>query len=524
MTNKWKTHLALFGVAVVFILSAMLFGKHLPIEADETLIANGIYARGAPIYSWKIGATELPIMMLSYVGALKTWLYNGVFEIWKPGPVSLRLPMVLVAAAALWPLFVFLDRTVGRRAAWIGVVLFATDPAWVLLSSIDFGFIVGQFFFKMGALVLLVLFYREGRRWALAGAFFLLGVALWDKAVFLWVLFGLGVAGLAIFPQEIRARLSLKNVGIAAAAMIVGALPLLIYNIARPLETLRSNAKVSNDRIAIKAHLVRRTMEGAVLFGFFTGTEPGPKPGVPTRWYQKAAVSISRALHEPRQTLMLFVLPFALLAIPFLWRTGARRPLLFALVALIATWIPMALTSHAGGAAHHIILLWPFHIMIIAVVLARTPIKLAATVTILMCAANMAVIDHYYADLIRNGGALAFSDAIYPLNERLAALKAKRVFVMDWGIIETINLLSEGQTPVLTMDVGDHDYQRRVFTDSRHYFVAHRRDQEIDPGIREDLDQAAKQDGYEEQPVETVFDSQDRPIFEIFKYRPAEAN
>jgi len=505
-------------VAVVFILSAMLFGKHLPIEADETLIGNGIYARGAPVYSWTIGNSELPIMMLSYVGALKTWLLNGVFELWKPGPVSLRLPMVLVAGFALWPLFVFLDRSVGRRAAWIGTLLLATDPSWVLLTSIDFGFIVGQFFFKMGALLLLLRFHRDGKWWALAGAFFLLGVALWDKAVFLWVLFGLGVAGFAIFPAEIRGRLAARNLGIATASMILGALPLVIYNVARPLETLRSNAKVSDERIAVKAHLVRRTLEGAILFGFFTAADPGPHPGEPARWYQTASVKINQIVRAPRQTLTIPALLLALLALPWLWRTDARRPILFGLVAFVATWIPMALTSHAGGAAHHIILLWPFHLLIIAVVLARMPARFAAAAVVLICAANLLVTNHYYADLIRNGGALQFSDAIYPLNQKLAGLRARRIFVMDWGIIETINLLSEGRTPVIAGEPGDQAYKRRMFTDPRHAFVAHTRGNEIVHGLREDLEEAAREDHYGEENIDTIYDRNGRAIFDVFRF------
>ena len=118
-----------------------------------------------------------------------------------------------------------------------------------------------------------------------------------------------------------------------------------------------------------------------------------------------------------------------------------------------------------GGAAHHIILLWPFPILIVAVALARMPLRIAAPVVALMCGANLAVTDHYYADLIRNGGTVPFSDAIYPLNQTLANLKAKRVFVMDWGIIETINLLSEGKTPVIAPEPGDREYKRRMFTD-----------------------------------------------------------
>ena len=110
------------------------------------------------------------------------------------------------------------------------------------MNTADYGPVTLQFVFKLAALVLLVRFHQNASKPALAGAFFLLGLGLWDKAVFAWVLFGLAAAAVAVFPRDLRKHLSGANIAVAGLAMLAGALPLVIYNIARPLETLRSNA------------------------------------------------------------------------------------------------------------------------------------------------------------------------------------------------------------------------------------------------------------------------------------------
>src|SRR5690348_4975182 len=108
--KQWKTILALAAVSSAFIATALLFLPRLGIEADEAMIANGIYDHGAPWYSWTFGGSELPVMIISYLGALKTWLYNPYFLLWAPGPVTLRLPTVLAGAVTLWLFFALLDR------------------------------------------------------------------------------------------------------------------------------------------------------------------------------------------------------------------------------------------------------------------------------------------------------------------------------------------------------------------------------------------------------------------------------
>src|SRR5215472_436165 len=236
--------LGLGTISAVFAASAFLFVPRLGIEADEAMITNGIYDHGAPLYSWKFGSAEVPVMLISYLGALKTWLYNPYFAVWAPSAVSLRLPAVLAGVATLWLFFALLDRLAGRVAAWIGTLLLATDSSFLLIESTDFGFVALQFVLKLSAILLLLKFHRGGCLRFLAGGFFCLGLALWDKAVFIWVLCGLAVAMLVVVPRAVWRHLTWRNFAIASATMALGALPLLIYNVVRPLETLRANTKV----------------------------------------------------------------------------------------------------------------------------------------------------------------------------------------------------------------------------------------------------------------------------------------
>jgi hypothetical protein len=142
----------------------MLFVPRLGIEVDEAIVTSGIFDHGNPWYSWKFDGSELPIMLLSYLGALKAWLYNGLFLFIAPRPIALRLPMLLLAAGTLWLFFELLDRTMGRKAAWIGTLLLATDTSYLLLNTADYGPVTLQFVFKLAALLLLVRFHKTDRK------------------------------------------------------------------------------------------------------------------------------------------------------------------------------------------------------------------------------------------------------------------------------------------------------------------------------------------------------------------------
>jgi hypothetical protein len=520
--TSW-TQRGLIAVAVAFVAAGMLFVPRLGIEADEAMVANGIYAHGAPWYSWKLGDVEAPVMLISYLGALKTWFYKGVFLFAAPRPIVLRLPMLLFAAASLWLFFELLNRTIGCRAAWIGTLLLATDTSYLLLNTADYGPVTLQFVFKLAALVLLVRFHQNANRKDLAWAFFLFGLGMWDKAIFAWVLFGLATAGVAVFPRELRKHLGGTNLAVAGLAMLAGALPLVIYNIARPLETLRSNAHMGQTELPHKTDILEETMDGYVMFGFLTAVEPGPQPGEPKHWYQSLSLAASRWTGHPHRNAMLVAAIASVLALPFLWRwlgnRQARQPILFGLIACAATWLPMVLTAGAGGAAHHVILLWPFHLIPVAAMLAAIPLAPAAFVTVLLCGSNLAVTNQYYADLIRNGPTVRWTDAMDPLERYLADLHPRQIVAADWGFMETMNLSSEGELPMAYADTSSDQALDSQLRDPLNVFVAHSPGLAFQPAERAALEDTARRENYQEEPLTTIHDRNGRPTFDVFRFR-----
>ena len=92
---------ALFLLCLLFIVLGWPFLKRLGIEVDEALVASGIYKRAVAWYSMRLFRHQLPLMELSYLGALKTWIVAPIFAVWGPGPVSLRLPSAPLARARL---------------------------------------------------------------------------------------------------------------------------------------------------------------------------------------------------------------------------------------------------------------------------------------------------------------------------------------------------------------------------------------------------------------------------------------
>src|SRR5438132_733463 len=99
---------------VFFIAVGILFAPLLGIENDEALFGSAIW--GSP-------GRDIPLMLMTYVGALKGWLYAPVFRFWIPGPYSIRVPAVLIGAATVWLFFLLLRRVGGERVAIIGTIL-----------------------------------------------------------------------------------------------------------------------------------------------------------------------------------------------------------------------------------------------------------------------------------------------------------------------------------------------------------------------------------------------------------------
>ncbi len=512
--HRWFLAVLLVGV---YLLPGLAILPKLGIEVDEALITNAIYEGGAPLYSWHFGGTEIPIMILTYLGALKAWVYNAIFLIWAPSELSLRLPTLLLGVPTIWLFWKLLRDVLNERAAWIGAALLATDTVFLLTETIDFGFVALQQFLKLGGLVLLLKFFRNGRSAWLAGGFFLFGVGVWDKALFGWILVGLAAAALAIYPREVLARISWRNAAIASAALTLGAFPFLAYNIARPAETLRANANLQSGNSLGKVVLAHMTMNGSVGFGFFVASEAGPKPGIPRSRTARVAFQISRWFGGPEANLTAIAFVLCLLVLPF--ARPVWRPVAFALVFMLVTWLQMAFTSGAGAAAHHVILLWPAHFFVMAAIFAQW--RWAAVPAVLVCASSLLVSNQTYVELMQNGPGLRWTDAIRPLTSVIEKQKAHYIIAIDWGVVETFHLLTEGAVPLAYRTTGDSDSAAllNLTADDQNVFVSHTAGNEILTGSAQRLIAIAATGNRERVLIETIFDRNGRAMFELFSFR-----
>ena len=203
-------------LAAVFLLQGLALVPYPGIQTDEAFFGGGVYDPGRCISVLSVFKHKIPMLLLTYLGALKAWVYAPILAIWKPSVWSVRVPVLLAGAATLFLFWMLLERTVSRRAALTGTLLLAFDTTFLLTTCFDWGPVALQHLLAVSGALLLVRFHETGSRRLLGAAFFLLGLALWDKALFAWTLAGFTAGATVAFPRAVRRAFTPRNLAIAA--------------------------------------------------------------------------------------------------------------------------------------------------------------------------------------------------------------------------------------------------------------------------------------------------------------------
>ena len=124
-------------------------------------------------------------------------------------------------------------------------------------------------------------FQNQTGRPALALAFFCFGLALWDKALFAWTALGFACAALLVFPRETLRHLTLKNLAAAILPFLLGAFPLVAYNVRKQFPTFHATSGFSTSELYQKSFELRATWEGKALFGYLANNDSAPNPREP---------------------------------------------------------------------------------------------------------------------------------------------------------------------------------------------------------------------------------------------------
>jgi 4-amino-4-deoxy-L-arabinose transferase-like glycosyltransferase len=474
-------------------------------------------------------------MMGSYLGTLKACIYKVVFLLFGPSIWSMRIPVLLAGAATVWLLFVLVRQIAGARAALAATALLATDAMFVMTTCMDWGPVAIQHLFLVSGLLLLWRFHQSGREMFLAAGFFVFGLALWDKALFSWALAGLAAGAVVAFPRALRLHCTRRNLAIAVVSLLIGATPLVSYNIKQRLETLRGNAEFSSQGFSQKASELWGTLEGVSLFGYMVRNEPPPEPAPPSNRMEGLSVRLSGAFGQRHTGFLPYACILALAFLPWLWHTPARKVMVFSLIFMVVVWLQMAFTKGAGGGAHHVVLLWPFPHLLAAVGLAegsrtlgRAGLPALVAVLIAVCGSGLVVLNQYLAQAAVNGTTTIWTDAIDPLSIYLRSSPARHMYVADWGIINSLRILNGGELPLdlapaeLAPDPNSRASAVKALVAEDAVFIAHTSGNEIFPGVNARTDALVQPAGYHPEVVKLIADRNHRPVFQVYRYVAAD--
>jgi hypothetical protein len=518
--------------ALLFILAGLPFIRLPGLHVDASSELACFYPCSQPVFRPTFLDNPVPVMVLSYLGAFKAWLYLPILQFLELSSTVLRLPLLLVGAASIWFFFAILERTAGRRAAIAGALLLVTDVSFVIDTALDFGPVALLHCMLLAGIWLLLRFDERGSNRYLAAAFFLFGLAMWHKALFIWMMGGMAAAAIAVFPGRLRVHLTGKRLALAAAAFCIGAAPLLWYNAATGGDTFRTG-HVMTEIVSVpqKLLVLRKTLDGSAFIDFLLEeTAPAQNLRTPSHVATRAAAAVDRLMGSMRINFMFFGLLLSLLLLPWLWFTPARRPAYFAAVYMAVAYCLIIALPKTGGSIHHAILIWPFPHYLMAVAGAQVATRFGRRGAIAMIAVlallvgcNVALLNRYTVRLATLGPRAIFTDAVWPLYTYLSTFENPTVLAVDWGYGDTLCLLSDGEFDVRNivypLAAGPDDATVRSWLNAPHaVFVGRVAADEIFRGVHHRMDAAAAALGYTKLPLTLIQDRNRRPRFEIYVY------
>ena len=110
------------------------------------------------------------MMLMTYVGAVKSYIWKPFVRNLGPSAATVRIPAVLIGGLTIWLFYLLMKRLAGLRAALTGAALLATDATYIITTRWDWGPVALQHLFTVGGVLSIVRFTETQRlagwRWA----------------------------------------------------------------------------------------------------------------------------------------------------------------------------------------------------------------------------------------------------------------------------------------------------------------------------------------------------------------------
>ena len=523
------------GATLCLLLFFMLGLAVIPypgLHNDELFFSGPIYQPEVAWYTADVGAWHIPFMVMSYTGALKTWIYHAILHFFVPGKWTVRVPVLLLGLGTLWLTWIFTRRAGGNAAALVALALLTTDATFLMTNTFDWGPVALQHLLLMAGLVAVQVWLGSGAMKWLAAGFFFWGLGMWDKALMAWPLAGMLVGAFVAWPVQALARCVPRALAVATVCFCLGAAPLIWYNVARHGETATQNTKFNSSALPHKLIALRQGIDGSSLWGYMANNRAAANRRAPRTVLERGYAAIARVAGVHYSNWMVTAWLIGLACFAFLIASPFSRMLLFLLVTAGVAWLQMALNEGTGGAPHHVVLLWPFPAIFLGIAWAavaarigRAGSKALVLLVSIFCVGNLLNLNEYLYSFATAGPTGVWTDAIDRLSTDLEKDKKTWIGAVDWGFLNGIRLLHDGELRLFVASdqlagpmnqATRKDFLAMIEPPDR-IFVRHTDDNQAFPGINQRFRTAAREAGFAERIERIVTDSNDRPVFVVFR-------
>ncbi len=470
---------------------------------------------------------SISLMIVSYAGALKGWIYRGLAEVFGGSPSTARLPMIVLGGVTILCLASLARRGFGAATAAAAALLTASDPTFLFATRLDWGPGAMQRLCLVAGCLLVLRWHQQRRTAELMAGFAVFGLGVFDKAIFIWTLAALGVSSLLVFRRRCWVEIRWKTLSVAALSLIVGAAPYLWYQLTTQDAGLQLRLETDPDMYRGKLAMFDSSLAGVAVQEWVLrnpredrseqklGTQHALGPYVDGRRLQA--------------TWLWPALLTALLALPLPLLGPYRQGLLFCLLFCLCFWA-VNFAVHGAGSIHHLTLVYPFPQLFLAGSLGAFLDRVkqqrwglaagAAVVAVLVAlvAVNLRTVGQSYARMLRYGGISFWSEAIYPLAEHLRSRPPREVVALEWGIGNQLRLLFNDEVAVKALPYGDRTAVEVILAEKLQQpdtaFVAYEAPQNPElPPYRQWFSETADRLGFQTKTIHTVADRQGRPVY-----------
>jgi hypothetical protein len=386
----------------------------------------------------------IPLMVLHYVGALKSYLLLPLFWSFGSSLLVLRIGTILFGMGNLLLGYLFIRRYFGIKIAFSVLVLLLSDPSWVLSTTYDWGPVSVQSLLKI-LIIFLVFFIRQRcencrlRYFAYLG--FLCALLVWDKIIGVWILFPTVLL--------LRDKISMKTVFCFIIGFFIGILPIIVFAFQFPLMQLISQKFIANNPT------VNSVIVTNPAWAFHNNYFQGMFTKINSIYSALDGVGIANTILDSRIAgsgfSLIFILIILLSVLKFKSTIVSTLYIREILVFFIALILCLFLTPFAWQ-PHHVLFLWPLPHLLFVLFLNKFSRTTQFALIGLVIFLNFCVLFRFHSHLQQ--GQLSL---YWRRNEQEAITKKlqasdKKIVALSWGIALPSGFISNGKLPISDLE------------------------------------------------------------------------